>query len=263
MNDEKTAFAILFLQARYSKTCAKYSVLDKLLLDDLTGKLSDPFSVFKGLISDENHLLASAKSQNSALLIMAIHHCRFYRAFYRGDYAEAEKNYESISLFPITKRMSMTHIHWLFYRGLIAFQMYREGQGEDWQRKGKLALDKMELWLENSESIFENKVLLLQAENHASMCEVAKAKAMYKAAIKSARDHGLVHQQGLAYEFMGNYLASIVETSEATCCYKNAYECYMQWGAVVKAERLWKDHTLDQRDKIDSSAVKNGRDWSE
>jgi len=46
----------------------------------------------------------------------------------------------------------------------------------------------------------ENKVLLLEAEYFASKCNRNSAKEKYEASIKSARDHGFVHEQGLAYE---------------------------------------------------------------
>ena len=253
----------MFVQAKYSQTCAKYGVLDKILIDDLTGNTSDPFSIFNGLICDESYLLEDAKSKKNTQLLEAIYHYNYYRAFYRGDYDETEKMYEVILTLPTSKNPKMRRSHGIFFRGLVAFHFYREGRGEEWQKKGKDALEKMELWLKNSTSTFENKSFLLRAEYLASVCNVSEAMAMYEKAIKSARDHGLIHEQALAYEFMGNFLASIVETSEATLCFGSAYECYMQWGAVVKAEKIRKDHKLDQYDEIGSCKVKHGRDWDE
>lgn len=46
----------------------------------------------------------------------------------------------------------------------------------------------------------ENKLLLLEAELFASQCNREAALKKYEASIKSARDHGFVHEQGLAYE---------------------------------------------------------------
>ena len=60
-------------------------------------------------------------------------------------------------------------------------------------------LDQVEAWAENSKPIFENKLILLEAEYYASMCNVVAAKESYELAIKVARDNGYIHEQGLAY----------------------------------------------------------------
>ena len=244
---------------KYSIESAKAAVMNKILINDLTGNTVDPFFVFNGLIPDEHFLLADAKSRNNVLLIENIHQCRFFIAFYNGDYAKAEEIYEVILSFSTSQAPRMLTIQGTFLRGLISFQLYRDGQGEEWQSKGKTLLDKMEPWLQKSKSLFENKVLLLRAEHLASIPNISDAIEMYNASIKSARDHGHIHEEGLAYEFMGNFFASIVESTEATRCYKNAHRCYMIWGAVAKADKIWKDHQLDHFNGIEPRA-KHGRD---
>mmetsp|Transcript_14008 Transcript_14008/g.30499 ORF Transcript_14008/g.30499 Transcript_14008/m.30499 type:complete len:83 (+) Transcript_14008:347-595(+) len=80
--------------------------------------------------------------------------------------------------------------------------------------------------------------------------------------IESARDNGFIHEQGLAQEFMGHYLSSIIELKEATKCYKNAYECYMQWGAVAKAKQIQKDYNLCFADgEFKGNSLKHSRDF--
>ena len=41
---------------------------------------------------------------------------------------------------------------------------------------------------------------LCEAEDYASMCNIVAAKESYELSAKTARDHGLVHEQGLACE---------------------------------------------------------------
>ena len=71
--------------------------------------------------------------------------------------------------------------------------------GDKWLDEGKEMLDQVEAWAENSKPIFENKLILLEAEYYASMCNVVAAKESYELAIKVARDNGYIHEQGLAY----------------------------------------------------------------
>ena len=47
---------------------------------------------------------------------------------------------------------------------------------------------------------------------------------------------------GLAYEMYGKFLASICD--DANKWFLKAHECYIQWGAIAKANQLWDDHDL-------------------
>lgn len=131
-----------------------------------------------------------------------------------------------------------------YFRGLIAFQVYRDGQGEEWFDEGKKVLDKMEVWAKHSAANFENKLRLLEAEYHASMCNITAAKAAYEASARLSREHGLIHEQGLACELYAKFLTSIIETDGAMHSFKCAHACYVQWGAAAKAEQVWQDNNL-------------------
>ena len=76
----------------------------------------------------------------------------------------------------------------------------RDGEGEDLLEEGKKILEKMERWAKNSKAIFESKLILLEAEHYASMCNIVAAKESYELSAESARDHCLMHEQGLACE---------------------------------------------------------------
>ena len=101
------------------------------------------------------------------------------------------------SALPSSKMPKVQLIYYTFYHGLIAFQRYRDGEGEKWLVAGKKVLDKMELWeKKNSKAIFENKLFLLESEHYACMCNIVASKESYELSAKSARDHGLVQEQG-------------------------------------------------------------------
>lgn len=129
-------------------------------------------------------------------------------------------------------------------------------------RNGIEAICKIEFWSKYA-SNFENKLLLLNAEQSASLPNIEQAKVQYAASIKSARDNGRVHEQGLAYELMGNFLSSVAnEPAEALKCWKNAHTCYTQWGALGKATTLCRKHGLDDTSDADPgrNSLKHARD---
>ena len=131
-----------------------------------------------------------------------------------------------------------------FYKGLIAFQEYRDGCGEELLDEGKKVYNEIAVWVKNSPANFANKLLLLEAEHQASLCNIVGARTAYEASVRSARDQGFLHEQGLSCELYGKFLSSIIETNEAFIWLKCAHACYMQWGAVAKADQVWKDHNL-------------------
>lgn len=163
---------------------------------------------------------------------------------------------------PSAKRPKLLSIYFTFFRGLIAFGQYRKKHSNEHLKNGIEAICKIEFWFQNAPSNFENKLLLLYAEQNASLPNIEQAKAHYVASITSARDNGRVHEQGLAYELMGNFLTLVAdEPAEAMRCWKNAHTCYLQWGALSKATVLCREHGLDDFNDVDEvqNSLKHAR----
>ena len=247
----------------------KFAVVDALVIQGLTGFDLDPFSGFDGMIQNENVLLANAKYKKHHQGLESIYTGRLFSAFWAGNYTEANRLLELSLTIPSSKMPKIQLIYHTFYRGLIAYQMHRNGDGEEHLDQGKKVLDKMELWNQRaSKAVFENKLYLLEAEHYASNCNIQAAKESYELSAKTARDHGLVHEQGLAYELYGKFLTSIGEP-DASHWFQQAYSCYVQWGAVAKAEQLRKDGKLGSPEEVTSTfnpslvSIKHGRDEDE
>ena len=100
------------------------------------------------------------------------------------------------------------------------------------------------------------------------MGNIAASEESFKLAAESARDHGLVHEQGLAYELYGDFLFSFADL-DALQWHQRAHTCYLQWGALAKAEQLRKEFNLELRESFSSSfnsslsSTKHSRDEGE
>eukprot|EP00581_Thalassiosira_minuscula_P009902 CAMPEP_0183709738 /NCGR_PEP_ID=MMETSP0737-20130205/5720_1 /TAXON_ID=385413 /ORGANISM="Thalassiosira miniscula, Strain CCMP1093" /LENGTH=238 /DNA_ID=CAMNT_0025937909 /DNA_START=176 /DNA_END=892 /DNA_ORIENTATION=- len=217
---------------------------ERVLIDLLIGESSNPFSIFEGMIPDENFLLLDEQSKNECVITNGVYTRRFFWHFANGDYAQAEKWSKLRQTLPNTSIAGILNIYYDYMQGLLAFQMYRNGKGESYYDEGKKMLRKMELYAKHSSQNCINKYLLLQAEAYASEFEVNKAKETYIAAIRSSTCSGRVYDQAQAYEFMGKYLSFIVDP-ESSKFLSKAHECYMQCGAFYLAKKLKKDHKLD------------------
>ena len=77
--------------------------------------------------------------------------------------------------------------------------MYMDGKGEEYLDEGKQFLNKVKIWNNCALANFQNKLLLLEAYHSASVFDTQTAREGFTASIQSARDHGLVHEQGDYY----------------------------------------------------------------
>ena len=184
-------------QSKYSQEFLHFTVMDLLLVNRLTGLEINPFSLFDCAIIDEEALLANAKHNNHNQGIATIYGRKFVAAFWASDYNEADKWFELASPTPSANMPRLEMIHYTFYRGIIAFQRHRNGEGEEWLDEGKKVLEKMELWNEKcNKAIFENKLTLLEAEHFSILGRTVASKESYELSAKIARDNGLIHEQG-------------------------------------------------------------------
>lgn len=113
-----------------------------------------------------------------------------------GDYAEARVISQAILALPTRKMIKIQTIVHDFFAGIMAFHSYREGQGDEYLETGKEVFGKMMVWSKCSADNFQNKLLLLEAEQHASLFNINAARVKFEASIRSAQDHGLIHEQG-------------------------------------------------------------------
>mmetsp|Transcript_31482 Transcript_31482/g.66661 ORF Transcript_31482/g.66661 Transcript_31482/m.66661 type:complete len:968 (+) Transcript_31482:45-2948(+) len=251
----------LKMMMKYNIACAKFAVIDKDMIDTLRGEDTNPFSIFEGLYANDEDLINHAQEENNMNLLEYIYLRRFILSFWKGDYENAETCAKVALSFPSAKWPKLLSMYFSFFRGLIAFQRYRETQSEEQLRNGIESICKFEVWVNLSPANFENKLTLLNAEQQASLPNIKQAKVLYKASIESARDNGRVHEQGLAYEMMGKFLLSVSnESTQAMECLEKARTCYNQWGALGKAEILCRQYGLAADDsKLRDDSLKRDR----
>mmetsp|Transcript_28736 Transcript_28736/g.54275 ORF Transcript_28736/g.54275 Transcript_28736/m.54275 type:complete len:214 (-) Transcript_28736:279-920(-) len=185
---------------KYSTELPKHMVLRKINLNILIGiSDEDPFLLLEDTICNEDELLTHAKLKKNMQLIEAVHLNRFISAFWMGDFAKAMESSKLMAELPSSKMPKIQTLYYTCYRGIAAYQLYRGGNGEHFLTEGNEVLSKVQSWRKMCKHV-ENKLLLLQAEYFASQCNRASAIEKYGASISAARDHGFVHEQGLAYE---------------------------------------------------------------
>ncbi len=85
------------------------------------------------------------------------------------------------------------------------------------------------------------KVSIIEAEMHWRGGRVTAALECYEAAAQGARRQGIANDEALAYELAGRACAESARTDFARLFVRNAYQSYLRWGALAKANQLERD----------------------
>ncbi len=125
-----------------------------------------------------------------------------------------------------------------FYGGLVAFHFYRKTRDQFWIDRGLLAISMMETWENECKWNFENKRLLLKAEEIFSIGEIDDASGLYRRAISSAHAHRFIHEEAVACEFASTFFMANGSREQSLELLKRAMGCYQSWGACEKANAL-------------------------
>jgi len=170
-------------------------------------------------------------------------------------------------MYPTSREPTIYLIYHTFFRALVLFRLHRMMGGDDRRLKdGKEMQDQMGNWPLVSMAVFETKWLLLKAEYFASISEFDQAVQMYKGSIKSAEDHGNIHELALAHELLGNYCSGRgFMTTTSNACFEKAYMYYAQWGATAIAEKIFLTHNLEMdsaaKQELHLQNQKHSRQW--
>ena len=192
-----------------------YAILDNILVSKLSGKTE---YIIDGCTIDDvqSNAMIGRVELNVNLYKMMI---GFF--FNPDDITEVENHSHRAGAIHIAP-VPLLHIYYIFYSGLIAFQVHHSLGGDSRLKEGSEAMSKMESWTTCS-PIFENKWLLLKAEYLSSVHSDDDPRQYYEASIAAAKRQGYIHELAIAYELLGNYHATHEHTDDAKNYYNAAY----------------------------------------
>src|SRR6266850_7101657 len=96
----------------------------------------------------------------------------------------------------------------------------------------------LEIWATHCPENFESRAALVGAEIARLDGRVVDAQQLYEQAIRSAREHGFVQNEGLAYESAARFYAARRFDDIAHLYLRRARHCYARWGADGKVRQL-------------------------
>jgi PAS domain S-box-containing protein len=93
-------------------------------------------------------------------------------------------------------------------------------------------------WAENCPANFANRAALVSAEIARLEGRELDAMRLYEQAVRSAREHGFVQNEALAYELAAQFYAARDFDEVASSYLRSARQCYERWGAAGKVRQL-------------------------
>jgi len=98
------------------------------------------------------------------------------------------------------------------------------------------------LWAENCPENFTNRAALIAAELARLEGRDLDAERLYEDAIRLAREHGFIQNEGLANELAARFYSARGLETLAHAYLRNARQCYLRWGANGKVQQLDRHH---------------------
>ena len=93
-------------------------------------------------------------------------------------------------------------------------------------------------WAQRCPENFDNRAMLVAAEIARLDGRELDAERLYEDAIRSAHEHGFVHNEGLANELAARFYAARGFETIALAYLRRARFCYLRWGADGKVRQL-------------------------
>jgi predicted ATPase/signal transduction histidine kinase/ActR/RegA family two-component response regulator len=199
------------------------------------------FSTFTDAMFDEGAFEAQLTEDRMATMVCWYWILKLQARFMSGDYeaalAAARKAKELLW-------SSDSHIQLLdyYYYTALAIAAAYETVAPDSQRERREILTahlrQLEEWAESCAATFCDKHALVAAETARLDGRELDAERLYEEAIRLAREHGFIHNEGIAGELAARFYAARGFETIAQAYLRNARYCYMRWGADGKVRQL-------------------------
>ena len=164
--------------------------------------------------------------------------------YYAGDFLaaiEAEATAGRLLSRSPSYRLYFDAAEYCFYGGLARAAHYRSApEDERPQHFDKLRTHhkRLQTWAEDGPENLANRVALIEAEIARLEDRDVDAMRLYEQAIRSAREHGFVQNEGLAGEVAARFYLSRGIDTVADAYLRKARDCYLRWGADGKVQQI-------------------------
>jgi len=164
---------------------------------------------------------------------------------YAGDVASATAAAAKVESLLWTAPTQFEHAEYHFYAALARAARCDTASAEERPQYLEALAAHHELLTvcaKNCPATFANRMALVGAEIARLQGRDLDAMRLYEEAIRLAREHGFIQNEGLAYEVAARFYAARGFETFAHAYQRNARDCYRRWGAEGKVRQLEQLH---------------------
>ncbi|MCP4346026.1 MAG: AAA family ATPase [Desulfobacterales bacterium] len=132
-----------------------------------------------------------------------------------------------------------------FCRSIALLAVYKDADRKTrkkYMKKVKAGQKKMKKWADHAPMNHLNKYYLVEAELARISGEADAAMEYYDRSVKSAREHGFLHEEALACELAGKFYLEKGRDEFAGVYMRKARNLYAEWGAEIKVRDMEKEY---------------------
>src|SRR6267142_99316 len=161
--------------------------------------------------------------------------------FLSGDHAEALAAADKAKALLWSSAAQIQLLDYFYYTALTVSALYENASADEqsgWRDLLTVHLEQLREWADSYPPTFADKHALVAAEIARLEGRDADAMRLYEQAIRSARDHGFVQNEGVAHELAAGFYLSRGSTTAARAHVEDARSCFARWGALGKVQQL-------------------------
>jgi len=203
------------------------------------------FSTFSDAQFDEAAFEAQLAGDRMPFLVSLYWTLKLKARFLSGDYAEALAAAKQAKEVIWAQSAQIVLLDYYCYTALTVAALYEKASAD--QRTAWLELltahqKQLSIWAENYPPTFADKATLVSAEIARLHGLDLDAMRLYEGAIRSARAHGFLLDEGVGHEVAGRFYASRGLGTTADAFLRNARSCFVRVGALGKSRQLQEAH---------------------
>ena len=236
----ESEIALDFAREANYRDAAQIVVCQQRFIATMQGRTAT-FSTFGDAQFEEAGFEAQLSGDRTPLVICFYWILKLQARFLSGDYAVALAAADEVKPLLAAATAQIQLLDYFYYAALTVAACYENAPADQRQEWGKLLTSHQEQlreWAENYPPTFGDKHALVSAEIARLEGRDTDAMRLYEQAIRSARDHGFVQNEGLAHETAARFYAARGFETIADAYLRKARYCYVRWGADGKVRQL-------------------------
>src|SRR5712671_4822896 len=199
------------------------------------------FSTFSDVQFDEATFEAQLTGDRMTLMIAWYWILKLNARFLSGDYAEALAAADKVKPLLSAAAAQIQLLGYFYYTALTVAACYENASADEkqgWRELLTAHQEQLREWAETYPPTFADKHALVLAEIARLEGRDADAMRLYEQAIRLAREHGFVQNEGVAHELAAGFYLGRGSTTAARAHLEGARNCFARWGALGKVQQL-------------------------